>query len=252
MARVLGISRERLASYEYGRAPLRYGVADDFCLTCSVNQRWLAEGRPPSSYRVPIAEKLSNTIPRDMLFSEAFDRFLRNPIDHHLKEVAKAVGWREQDLDASVGMHFVLHAGETPASNAARLMTTIFEPLMDRLPEDLYPQLFRTIYKAVKSFTLEHELELLPEKQEKVVDDNTTTGSLHAAVNPLSHWGQLLRQLRAATSARGEQAALARHLGLTRQAVSKWFSSTGEPSAEVALKALAWLQDKERKRRRKT
>jgi transcriptional regulator with XRE-family HTH domain len=40
----LGISRDRLASIEYGRTPLRYNVGYKLCFIFDVNYRWLATG----------------------------------------------------------------------------------------------------------------------------------------------------------------------------------------------------------------
>jgi transcriptional regulator with XRE-family HTH domain len=40
----LGISRDRLASIEYGRTPLRYNVGYRLCFIFDVNHRWLATG----------------------------------------------------------------------------------------------------------------------------------------------------------------------------------------------------------------
>jgi transcriptional regulator with XRE-family HTH domain len=40
----LGISRDKLASIEYGRTPLRYAIGYRFCFIFDVNHRWLATG----------------------------------------------------------------------------------------------------------------------------------------------------------------------------------------------------------------
>ncbi len=46
-ARELGISRVRLASYEYAKAPVRYEIGKQICYRLNINQRWLATGRLP-------------------------------------------------------------------------------------------------------------------------------------------------------------------------------------------------------------
>jgi transcriptional regulator with XRE-family HTH domain len=40
----LDISRDRLASIEYGRTPLRYEIGYRLCIIFEINPRWLAEG----------------------------------------------------------------------------------------------------------------------------------------------------------------------------------------------------------------
>src|SRR5271155_5660177 len=41
----LGISRDKLASIEYGRTPLRYPIGYRLCFIFDVNHQWLATGK---------------------------------------------------------------------------------------------------------------------------------------------------------------------------------------------------------------
>ncbi len=45
--RLLGITRDRLASYEYARAPIRWKLGNRVCAAFLLSQRWLAEGKLP-------------------------------------------------------------------------------------------------------------------------------------------------------------------------------------------------------------
>ncbi|HLX70763.1 MAG TPA: helix-turn-helix transcriptional regulator, partial [Verrucomicrobiae bacterium] len=82
LAERLEISRSRIASYEYAKAPLRYGIANKFCTLFHVNQRWLATGELPPLPYFPIAEALATKIDDRALFSGVF----HNLLDVHLAE----------------------------------------------------------------------------------------------------------------------------------------------------------------------
>jgi transcriptional regulator with XRE-family HTH domain len=50
-----------------------------------------------------------------------------------------------------------------------------------------------------------------------------------------------------ATLAHGAQSALARHLGISRQALNAWLSSAALPTAENTLQLLKWVEAEEAK-----
>jgi transcriptional regulator with XRE-family HTH domain len=62
-----------------------------------------------------------------------------------------------------------------------------------------------------------------------------------------SLWRLLQRRVAAATSAYGHQAELARHLGVSRQALNSWLSGTAFPTAENTLQLLQWVEAEEAK-----
>lgn len=73
----LGITRDQLASIEYGRTPLRYPVAYQMCLMFDVSEVWLATGNgqvSPFESSGPWAGNIPDTI----LFSEAYDTFRKS------------------------------------------------------------------------------------------------------------------------------------------------------------------------------
>jgi len=75
-----GITRERLASYEYARAPLRYDFGSKVCARFGVSQRWLATGKKPQSPNFKISQALEKAIPARKLFSEVYDSLLNSLI----------------------------------------------------------------------------------------------------------------------------------------------------------------------------
>lgn len=84
VARQLGISRERLASYEDGRAPLRFELALRFCWQFVFNEEWLALGGQE------IIARANNRDPQSRhVWDESWARrcmsLLTEPICHKIK-----------------------------------------------------------------------------------------------------------------------------------------------------------------------
>ena len=57
----------------------------------------------------------------------------------------------------------------------------------------------------------------------------------------------LIARLRKATTQRGQKAALAKFLGVHRVQVSQWLAGKPEPSGDITLKMLHWVEHQERK-----
>jgi len=71
----LGISRDKLASIEYGRTPLKYAVGYRLCFIFDVNHQWLATGNgevkdATAALELPLPESVRTRA----LFSEICDR----------------------------------------------------------------------------------------------------------------------------------------------------------------------------------
>lgn len=85
-ARELGISRDRLASYEYGRAPLRYWLADKVCAQFAVNQHWLFCGSELPGGYIQLPSALVARINPDELFSTVYrNQFAEYVVDEVTK-----------------------------------------------------------------------------------------------------------------------------------------------------------------------
>ncbi|MDB6112987.1 MAG: Helix-turn-helix domain, partial [Pedosphaera sp.] len=74
LASELGLTKDKLASIEYGRTPLRYNTAIQLCHVFDLNPHWLATGtgnmRPTNALQMfPTLE----TVAKDRLFTEVLD-----------------------------------------------------------------------------------------------------------------------------------------------------------------------------------
>lgn len=84
-----GVEYSKLASYEHARTPLPYSVGAAICAVTETCQRWLATGALPKRPHCDLDDAIDDAIPRKTLFSFAFDRVLREPIENRLNELSK-------------------------------------------------------------------------------------------------------------------------------------------------------------------
>lgn len=78
----------------------------------------------------------------------------------------------------------------------------------------------------------------------KMLSNGKTTVYIPSNVESslLSHW---IARANALLSHRGAKATLARHLGITKQALNAYLTEASAPSAEKALRLLQWVQETE-------
>lgn len=88
LAKRMGVPLDTLRSYEYARAPIRYGFTDRFCSELDVNQRWLFLGSSPKQPYIPISPIWAQFIPNEALFSEVMGRLLCDLFDDALEHFA--------------------------------------------------------------------------------------------------------------------------------------------------------------------
>lgn len=130
-AREIGIDSSALGSYEHGRNPLRYATASRACSRFGINQRWLAQGINPNSPAWIIHEDLAAKIDERMLFSHAYELFIKPNIS---KEALKRL---EFIAEFSVPRHLPVPIG--CSSNHESLVFTANHEIAEalrRLPEN--------------------------------------------------------------------------------------------------------------------
>jgi hypothetical protein len=70
----LGLTKDRLASIEYRRTPLRYDIGFRLCFLFDVNQEWLATGKGPvTPFTGEVGFPLPGQLPKNLLFSDVYD-----------------------------------------------------------------------------------------------------------------------------------------------------------------------------------
>jgi len=231
----LGISRVRLASYEYAKAPIRYDFANRLCSQLNISQSWLAEGGRPLPGPYLHIHSLPDIAPR-IIFSEAYDRFLKPALQN------------TSNFTADRLLYAVTHpSAKCDLENYIHLLTASLRDALNKLPTDLHLGLFRALSRDISAYKVKCEIERREGAKREPLDKRMGV-RLHSAAMPkdkhLSRWAELCAELLAATSYRGGKAALARVLHVTRQQINDWLSGRYEPSADVALRMHDWVHPK--------
>lgn len=242
-----GIKRQRLASYEEGRAPVRFDIALRICHQFLISEKWLALGTGHPRFLMDLAaEKESAQIPTDLPFGAAFDQFLAPAYERVSKESG-----------------FVIRPIQRPGDGAA-------------FHKNYFALLFDFWYKALRENEVGDFLKILSIAGQKMLGVRERTGKLPTIITaddgtgttflgldqkkPLtdvtesakydsvkSRIGNLMDRLKRATAERGTKSKLAEYLGVPLANVSQWLSGEREPAGETTLKMLHWVELQERK-----
>jgi transcriptional regulator with XRE-family HTH domain len=273
LAHHLGVHRSVLTRLELGRMPLRYSLAVQILPSLRISPFWLATGQGERGpfYYLPSGEDLG--IGPDALFSKVFDTYL-------------APGFTPKYASAIMQLMVDLHSPDQ-SSLRESLRDLIAEDVaqwLDEIPDESLDNFMAEILKlgrnALRGFKKDRwelvlqrrrhrsavkkrrvkwqEEERLEQaarlkaagtqKKSKLSVDTLPSSAIIASVtSETGYWRALVKRVRALTSALGQKARLARELNTTRQAVNKWLSGTGAPSAEITLRLLSWVNQQEQK-----
>jgi len=266
-AKKLGISRVKLASHEYAKAPIRYELGKQFCYRFNVNQRWFATGKLPKSPYFDISPNLEFQITPRALFSGAFDKVLADQIENRGAELARLVGkdallageFEEVVMD---NLHLV---GEFPSRAMAFYVTKLILTKLNWLPGPLQVEYGNALLAAEKRFHKKHWKQIkalvaerlsknsaAPAGREpkKEFDSVTVESNMEGVKSKVSETQRLRDDLKHATAKPGMKAKLARFMKVDPPRVSEWLSGQ-EPGGEYALKLRAWA-DEQLGQKRKT
>lgn len=151
-ARKLGIDSTRLASYELGRVPLRFGFVEQFCRTFGLSQVWLAEGTSKMTDYWPVSESVLARVPESALFTHAYDEILRpawkETVDFGAFCMAAILGRGPKDK-------VVLPEGTDPEFYLNQSIEYLREEFSD-CPKNLKGELLGVVVRAIASFARQH------------------------------------------------------------------------------------------------
>ena len=215
---------DRLASYEAGRAPLLYEVAKSVMTHYHISPLWLATGE--GAPRLPIAfddNHIMAFVKPRALFSEIYDAHLAADLENKKAGVGKVLNQYEHWLNECLA---ILDDESIPAS--------VRKPLAARME----PILLKVGQKLKWDFPFVIALE-----EKKHLTKYPLTGK-YDDVKPILP--KLIERLRKATKERGRKTELASWLGVAPQKVTDWLSERVEPSGEITLRLLHWVEQQER------
>jgi len=257
-AAALGITLDQLASIEYARTPLRYGIAWKMRLISGLSLDWLATGGP--SPDMANADTLSSQYPNgpsnDALLSEVFDVACPLTAEHLRKrQMRSRVKLDDADMRQRSFIEMMLKGqlrlwlSRAPAGSVKDLSDSICklcEEFLAHLPAELKPVVDARFDELVwNKMRAELSIQRIPNISTpnlKLTD--AATYSIVAEVK--AQLPSLLERLEKATAESGKKSELAEFLARATKAnvplasVSRWLSGEREPGGEVALLLDVW------------
>jgi transcriptional regulator with XRE-family HTH domain len=250
LAQMAGVTRDQLSGVEYGRNPLRYGLAERVCRILRISQRWLAEGKDPMNYVFTVSPNLRRQIPKRLLFSEAYDHFLKSLIEKHVEEnpAISDKGINPSDLK-SIHDAALPHIGAVGKAKVAEFATGLITEILSLLP----PHLLQDFYKCLALFVRNYrnvrvdEINKFSKIRPRVRGKFGLTNVTQVGNTPPVRYGDLLRKLCKLTESHGKKAELAAFMQVPMPRISEWLAGKREPRAESTLRLLEWVRAEEAK-----
>jgi len=241
MADELKIGVSSLASYEAGRVPMPFDVAQRIAGAFRLSLEWLAEGNGEPVSEIILTPELKSKVPARALFSEAYDRTIKPEL---VAEGSKGQSAFKAAVEANPKAKKMMQSFRVVGVSkpqAKEMLSSLVNSTLDEIPTHLVWPYYRQLCEVSAKYLLwENGKESFTLRNASVT--NTDVKAL---------WPVLKKRLQAATADRGGKSALAQFLGVKVQAVSQWLTdneeSKREPGAETALRMLKWVEQQERK-----
>jgi transcriptional regulator with XRE-family HTH domain len=253
-----GIKRQRLASYEEGRAPLRFDLALRICRQFIISEKWLATGEGGARLLMDLTgENATFRIPADMAFGAAYDKFLSTRYDAICREQGEIV-------------RILPKTDDSPA-----FWKNLFTMLLDQwymtlAPKDVSQLLFNLLTGGIVMVDHQSRTGSVPvlvtsedgtettfyairEKDAATIMDRakkkmlTDSSTSHSMPDVKSQLRSLLERVNHLAQESGKKSELAKFLGAPLASVSRWLSGEREPGGETTLRLLHWVEQQERK-----
>lgn len=146
----IGIPRDRLASYEYGRAPLPADVAVAACLNFNISECWLCNGKAyyfqPSLF--PDIDQFLRQMKPGMLFSQFYESVLQ-----------ETVACRMASALAKEGHRLDRNRMQIDSAEEAKLkLRFLCEHWLESTPKDKLPVLVKRLLEVQQDFMEDNEL----------------------------------------------------------------------------------------------
>jgi transcriptional regulator with XRE-family HTH domain len=268
----IAVGRERIASYEEARVPLRWEIALKLCRQFFISERWLATGAitnrraerrtcHPFGHGYPrfTASLATNPLVRHLQpgrpFSEIYDtklaqeysdltnRVWHSPVAEVLESddfeyIQNALdcviqSWKNS-LPDYLGKRFLLLL-----MNAGDLLFNDLKEVPTPIKSD-WPYKPGNLETAIRQ-----EMEILHAAQlgkKKGLTETSIKRKLQGMKSPMK---VLLGQVADLSKGRGKKLALAKFIGVNQSRVSEWLRGKNEPGGEITLHLLEWVAAQE-------
>jgi transcriptional regulator with XRE-family HTH domain len=242
-ALAIGIGSERLASYESGRAPLRYEVFSAINKRFLLNPYWLATGiTGPTDFDGPFDDSRWSINGKDR-FIKVFDSVLEGPLSDGSYDLHARGAGLSKRMAALVDLLYSKDRWASIDVEVILALAAYVEVFLERVREVSRRALGNPALLAdFKSGGLKP---VIAEKKELTLDSEYR--NVDSMKSPMQI---LLNRVSLATKARGQKAALAKFLKVPPPRVSDWLRGNYEPSGDVTLRLLEWVRAEEVKQQK--
>jgi transcriptional regulator with XRE-family HTH domain len=260
---LVGLTRNQLSGVEYSHYPLRYQTAWKIREELGLSLNWLASGRGlPNDFDLDPWPIPSSVQKKAALLSEIADglRFqdLNSPAHKEREKMwfENQKGKRQKPPNRSVLLsvlkdNLVEWMARVPDERTEDFATEIIncgQNYADRFCKDsslkisvraralIWGEMRDDIRKRLP------KVESLANKKQDVLDNESGKREDAFVKAKIKSLPELLKAVSNRVSERGKKTALARELGVSRQAVDQWLSGDAKPSAELTFKLLNWVE----------
>jgi len=253
----LGISRDKLSNIECGHTPLRFDIASRLIILTGFSPKWIAEGLEPKKMPVRLGERLLEEIPRNCLFSEAWEHWIKQPFEAAEKTAKACIVSKPQRASLTDSPVTVGNQAEVDFAEAEDLLSYLnedFRGVLKSIPPHLLQAFYAQMTASWRDFVGVNIVEIREweARQSNPPERHLTETSTRRNVPGVkSEWTVLKRRLQDVTAKPGAKTMLAEFLGVDLTRVSQWLTDSKnarEPGAEYALKMLRWVEQQERQK----
>jgi transcriptional regulator with XRE-family HTH domain len=259
-AEIIGLTRDQLASVEYGRTPLKYSVAWKirFAFGLSLDWLWGGDMSPDNlaeDRHLPHPD--SGRAGQNALLTDVFNEI--HQLSGGERRVAKT---RKVRVEASELAHrwLVILAlrhqldawiaslpdGYTQdfGNQLSRLADKYLKALPADSPELIQARLDGLLWEKMRADVARKipAVQLLPDEPRNNRGVEYEVKSLTVEKASAAALPRLIERLNRATQARGSKAELAAWLGVHRQMVTDWLTGKQKPGGEITLQLLHWVE----------
>jgi len=265
----VGITRDQLANIECGRTPVRYELAARISDRFKLSEVWLAGKAVNPKSQIGFDSELKSTIPPGLLFSEAFEQYLWPQVSASQRKLINDIG------PSGIRLLFP-PAGAPPDKRHVWPLMQEVRDAIKALPDHQRDLFIQAVLDAIVEFYrarglkydkpgyirthLEASASDAPQqialyasqgdwkkrnvggKEQtrigQVLLDTTSSASDKDDMQSVTSLPGLRKKLKELAGKLGSNAALARKLDVSRQAVDQWLKGDTKPSAEVLIKVM--------------
>lgn len=247
LATLIKVDRYVLTRLELGRAPLRYGLAEQFCSALKVNPLWLATGEGDINLAIPLPEASFLKVNANALFSKVFDSLLAS---YFIPGNDKS-GWVGSGLDPETARVLLRGFFNTVIDEWVTMVRedtlALFVQEIQVQSRKLYSSLPLNRWQTTLIRRLEHMHEARPPAILKT-QLTETSQKRRTGIEMKSEFSlkALLADLKTATKSRGKKAELAKRFKISQASLSEWLRGKKEPGGDITLQLLNWVENSKR------